>query len=153
GLPDFLTASSDDTHPNSLPELSFTIDTARIRALTSNSSSTITIRSPNSNRTDTLRLVVKPNLENGFVTNADCAPSTIDLQGTSDCTLHLADGVSPGQVITWRLDRAACFTGEPDPSPGTDPATETLTPGFSSYYQGQAFQHFQFPNRAKDAVI
>jgi hypothetical protein len=153
GLPAFLTVTSPETRPNVFAGPSFTIDTARIRALTNTSNSTIRIASPNSNRTETLRLTVVPNLANGFIADAACNPSTLNIEGFSDCTLRLAAASAAGRVITWRMDEAACFRDNPDPSADPNPATEPLTAGFPSYYSGQAFQHFGFPGGAADAVI
>jgi hypothetical protein len=114
GLPSFLTmtsAGSPDTRPDESQELNFAIDTLGIRALTNTSNSTITIHSPNPNRTATVRLTVIPNAANGFTADASCNPDPLHVEGLEICHIEVALPAGPsGQAITWKMNSAPCFT-------------------------------------------
>lgn len=144
-LPPFLTVlSSEEMRPNPSQtlgnsQIKFAIDTHGIRDLMNKSDTTITIRSPNPNRTDTLRFVVFPNSANGFTANAACTPSPLHVGGLLNCHIRVASPAgSSGQPISWRMVNRTCF-GEADPS--------------APYNPDDPFQHFQIPTGQTEANI
>ena len=110
GMPAFLTQTQELTSPTAYAPIRFEIDVEAIRALTEPSQSTITIRSPNADRTATLRLNVFPNLGEGFTVPAACTPQTMIAGGFTDCKVTVASPAGEGgQPITWRMQQATCF--------------------------------------------
>lgn len=107
GLPSFLTATQS---PPALTPITFTFNVSGTRALTTTSNSTITIRNPiATNRTTTLTLQVAPTAGQGFTQAATANPTSTNAGNPIDFTLRLS-APSSGQVITWRMTQAACFS-------------------------------------------
>jgi hypothetical protein len=136
GLPTFLT---DSQTPPALNPLKFTFSVSRIRALTTTSSSTITIQNPiATNRTTTLTLQVSPTAGQGFAQVATPNPTSTAAGNPIDFTLKLSAPAATGQIITWRMTQAACFKQAVTEAPYSATAT---------------FQFFQFPAGVTSANI
>jgi hypothetical protein len=109
GAPSFLDVVSNQTTLRAHAGLSLVIDTAAIRALANPVNATMTIRSPG--RSDTLLLNVNPTLGSGFTTAARCNPSSFNSGDLTDCQISLARPAGlKGQLVTWRMTTAGCFT-------------------------------------------
>ena len=95
GLPSFLTFSQATARsPGVTAGLNFAINVAGIRALTTPSNSTITVRSNNTNKTSTLQLEVIPGIMNGFTQAANCrnlqTGDTVTVNDLIQCELRLS---------------------------------------------------------------
>jgi hypothetical protein len=119
GRPTFLTSSQATAlGPTGHPSISFPIDVAGIRALTTASNSTITVTRAGTNRTSTLNLEVVPSpLANGFTQVANCRNLTtgelVNVNDLVQCELRLAaPPPAAGQLITFEaLDRLCVAAG------------------------------------------
>jgi hypothetical protein len=133
GLPSFVTVASQQPSsagPFVVPVLTFAFNVAGIRALTTTTSSTITIANPlASNRTTTLTLQVSPTPGQGFSQVVTALPTTTGTGDPIDFTLHFSAPAKAGDVITWRMTQAKCFASG-------DPAIR--------YNSGASFQTFKF---------
>ena len=140
GLPAFLTSSQASARFSSIAtQIVFTFNVAGIRALTAQSTSTITIRDPvATNRSTTLTLVVTPDLGQGFAATASPNPTSTAAGNPIDITLRLSAPAAGGQVITWRMTTATCFTQAVTEAP---------------YDARVPFQFFKFPNGQTSAII
>ncbi|MGE5101113.1 MAG: hypothetical protein ACM3SX_14095 [Deltaproteobacteria bacterium] len=141
GLPSFVTVSQSPSTatPFAVPLLSFTFSVSGIRALTTTSSSTITIANPiATNRTTTLALQVSPTPGQGFAQVATANPTSTTAGNPIDFTLKLSAPAKSGQIITWRMTQAACFKQAVAEAPYSATAT---------------FQFYQFPTSATSAII
>jgi hypothetical protein len=136
GLPSFLTESQS---PPALNPLTFTFNVSNTRALTTASTSTITIANPiATNRTTTLFLSVSPTAGQGFAQVVTANPSSTTAGNPIDFTLKLSAPAHTGQVITWRMTQAACFKQAVAEAP---------------YKPTSTFQFFQFPAGVTSAII
>lgn len=143
GLPSYMTESQATAElPTVGATLAFTFNVAGIRALTTTSSSTITIKDPiNTNRTTTLAVQVSPSAGLGFATVATANPTGVTVGNPIDFTVTLsAPAGSAGQVISWRMTQANCFANE---SGG----------GFATYSQTALYQLFTIPAGQTSAII
>jgi hypothetical protein len=140
GLPAFVTVNEAVAQPpTSTALLAFTFDVARIRALTAQSSTRITITNPNdANRADTLTLVVTPTAGQGFAAQAAPNPASSTVGNPIDFTLKLSAPAAANQVITWRMTTATCFTQAVAEAP---------------YNAAAPFQFFTFPAGQTSAII
>jgi hypothetical protein len=140
GLPSFVTVNqATAVLPQVGTQLTFTFDVAGIRALTAARTSTITITDPvATNRTETLTLVVRPDLGQGFASAATANPSSTAAGNPIDFTLRLSSPAGSGQVITWRMTTASCFTEAIAQAP---------------YRATAPFQFFRFPEGQTSAII
>jgi hypothetical protein len=140
GLPAFVTASQAGAEfPEVGGTILFTFNVAGIRALTAASTSTITITDPAaSNRSTTLVLAVTPTAGQGFATVATANPVSSTAGNPIDFTLTLSAPAASGQVITWRMTTATCFTQAVTEAPYDPRAT---------------FQFFKFPQGQTSANI
>jgi hypothetical protein len=135
GLPAFMTSNQATALGPTAPHgISFLIDVAGIRALTTTSNSTITVSSRNPNRTSTLNLEVVPNLSNGFTQAANCrnlqTGDTVNVNDPVQCELRLAFPPAAGQLITFEVRDRLCVTaGAPNVNynPASGIGTTTLT--------------------------
>ncbi len=95
--------------------LQFSINVAQIRALTTTSNSTITVRSRNPRRINTLNLGVVPNFENGFTQDPICrnrqTGNIVNVNDPVDCELALSDPPTTGQLITYEVEDRLCVSG------------------------------------------
>jgi hypothetical protein len=133
GLPAFVTESQTTPELPGVPAtLTFTFNVAAIRALTTSSTSTVTIKNPiGTNRSTTLTMQVNPStVAQGFSAPASPNPSSTAAGNPIDFTLKFAAvTASAGQVITWRMTQAGCFK-----SAGTQwPYNPTSNSGFQFY--------------------
>jgi hypothetical protein len=136
GLPSFLTESQS---PPALTPLTFTFNVTGTRALTTTSSSTITIQNPiATNRTTALALQVSPTPGQGFAQVATANPTSTTAGNPIDFTLKLSAPAKSGQIITWRMTQATCFKQAVAEAPYSATAT---------------FQFYQFPTSATSAII
>ena len=144
GVPNFLTARTTNQAAhfplNNGGAVKFTINPRQIRRLTARSNSTITIRNPRRPaRRDSLRLVVQPELGNGFRAVAACTPTRFNVGDPTDCLIRLAARAGgAGQPITWRMTTATCFAQAVATAP---------------YNPGATFQVFRLPGGRTSANI
>lgn len=141
GLPSFVTVSQNPSSvtPFADPLLTFAFNVSAIRALTSTSSSTITIANPGAtNRATTLTLQVTPTPGQGFSQVATANPASTIAGNPIDFTINLSAPAAAGQVITWRMTQASCFTQS---SSGP------------KYAASSPFQIFVVPTGVKSAII
>jgi hypothetical protein len=140
GLPSFVTVNqATAVLPQVGTQLTFTFDVAGIRALGAARTSTITIADPvASDRTETLTLVVRPDLGQGFASAASPNPAATLPGNPIDFTLRLSAPAGANQVITWRMTTASCFTQAIAEAP---------------YRATAPFQFFTFPQGQTSAII
>jgi len=140
GLPSFMTESqATAVNPLVGANLTFTINVAGIRNITTQSTSTITITDPSAtNRTATLTLVVKPDLGQGFANTASPNPGSVVVGDPIDFTITLSAPAAANQVITWRMTTASCFVQAITQAP---------------YRATAPFQFFVFPQGQTSAII
>ena len=115
GLPAFLTANQPNptTLASDTTIVNFTIDVARIRALTTASNSNITVTSRNPTRTSTLALNVVLPPAQGFAQAAVCrnptTGNTVNVDDLVNCELRLANPPpAAGQLITFEMRDKNC---------------------------------------------
>ena len=123
GLPSFVSVSQSPSpvSPLAAPLLTFTFSVSGIRALTAQNNSTITIQNPlNTSRTTTLALQVTPTAGQGFAQVATANPTSTIAGNPIDFTLKLSAPAQSGQVITWRMTQASCFTQAVPDAPYTN---------------------------------
>jgi len=144
GLPSFVTESQATPElPGVGATLTFTFNVAGVRALTTSSTSTITIKNPiNTNRSTTLTLQVSPStVAQGFSAPASPNPASTVAGNPIDFTLKFAAPTSGGQVITWRMTQAGCFVSADAVQWPYNPTTTT------------GFQYFKAPGGVTSTVI
>lgn len=141
GLPSFVTTtqSPSPVTPFAVPIVSFKFTVAAIRALTTTSTSTITITNPlATNRTTSLVLQVSPTAGQGFSQIASANPASTVAGNPIDFTIFLSAPAIAGQVVTWRLTQASCF------------AKASSGPRYSA---SDPFQFFTVPTGVTSAII
>jgi len=144
GLPSFVTESQATAElPGVGATLTFTFNVAGVRAITTSSTSTITIKNPiNTNRSTTLTLQVSPStVAQGFSAPASPNPASTVAGNPIDFTLKFAAPTSGGQVITWRMTQAGCFVSADAVQWPYNPTTTT------------GFQYFKAPGGVTSTVI
>ena len=145
GLPSFVTESQATPElPGVGATLTFTFNVAGVRALTTSSTSTITIKNPiNTNRSTTLTLQVSPStVAQGFSAPASPNPASTAAGNPIDFSLKFAAPTSGGgQVITWRMTQAGCFVSADAVQWPYNPTTTT------------GFQYFKAPGGVTSTVI
>ncbi|HTI63097.1 MAG TPA: hypothetical protein VL524_06270 [Gemmatimonadaceae bacterium] len=144
GAPAFVTVHQvAPENAGHLATLSFTFNVAGIRALTTTSTSTITITNPIvTARTATITLQVSPStVAQGFAAPASAIPSSTTAGNPIDFTLKFSAPTRSGQVITWRMTQAGCFVSADSTQWPYDPRTST------------GFQYFRAPTNVTSTVI
>lgn len=139
GLPSFLSESQATAElPSVGATLTFTFNVQGIRALTTTSSSTITIRNPiNTNRSTTLTLQVSPTAGLGFAAVATANPTKTTAGNPIDFTMQFSSPIRNGQVITWRMTQAACFAQAESDMP---------------YSSANPYQHYKYTGTGQTAL-
>jgi hypothetical protein len=144
GLPSFMTEGQATAElPPVGATLTFTINVAAIRALTTQNNSTIVIKNPfANNRSTTLSLQVNPPaVAEGFSAVASPNPATTGAGNPIDFTLKFSAPIPANQVVTWRMTQATCFVSADKIQWPYDPHTTT------------GFQYYKVPSGVTTTVI
>jgi hypothetical protein len=144
GLPSFMTEGQATAElPPVAGTLTFTFNVQGIRALTTQSASTIVIKNPiATNRSTTLTLQVNPAaVAEGFSATASPNPASTAAGNSIDFTLRFSAPIPAGQVVTWRMTQAGCFVSADKIQWPYDPQTTT------------GFQYYKVPSGVNSTVI
>jgi len=143
--------SGQNTAPGALANahyMQFIGDVANIRGTRADRSNTLTVATPNPNRSDTLTLVIKaPPSANAFTRDCICqnaqTGTTINANDVFQCELNLSQQPpAGGQLISIVADDKRCVSGESGVSYSPDSGKGTFTARGATTF-------FQVPMRAR----